>query len=167
MGAWLKVIQKCDFVDYNVRPPVDGLEGLGEFDVVGVDLRSEKVYICEVVTHVRGMLYGNFETTQRRVREKFARQKKYAAKFLPKHFAKIYMLWSPVVAPKYVRALTNIHGLELVLNADYAEKLDELRSAIKGNRKDFGNPFVRVLQILEILKCSCGSGKSQGTCHGA
>jgi hypothetical protein len=30
VGAYLKVIKKCDFIDYNARPPVGGLEGLNE-----------------------------------------------------------------------------------------------------------------------------------------
>jgi hypothetical protein len=28
VGAYLKVIKKCDFIDYNSRPPVGGLEDL-------------------------------------------------------------------------------------------------------------------------------------------
>ncbi|MDD5659927.1 MAG: hypothetical protein PHR39_07990 [Actinomycetota bacterium] len=30
VGAYLKVIKKCDFIDYNARPPGGGLEGLNE-----------------------------------------------------------------------------------------------------------------------------------------
>jgi hypothetical protein len=29
VGAYLKVIEKCDFIDYNARPPVAVLESLG------------------------------------------------------------------------------------------------------------------------------------------
>lgn len=166
VGAWLKVIKKCEFVNYNVRPPIDGLEGLGELDVVGLDLKNEKVFICEVVTHIHGMGYKDFETTIKKVREKFARQQNYVRKFLPKHFEPHYMFWSPVVSPKYVKAISENKGLELVINSEYSKKIDEISLAIKGNKKDFGNPFVRVLQILEILQCSCGSGKKYKKCHG-
>ena len=27
VGAWLREIERCDFVNYNVRPPVSGQEG--------------------------------------------------------------------------------------------------------------------------------------------
>ena len=36
VGAYLQLIAKCDFVDYNVRPPGGGLAGLSELDVVGI-----------------------------------------------------------------------------------------------------------------------------------
>jgi hypothetical protein len=32
VGAWLKIGLGCDVVDYNVRPPGGGLNGLGELD---------------------------------------------------------------------------------------------------------------------------------------
>ena len=30
VGAYLKLEEECDFVDFNVRPPGGGLKGLGE-----------------------------------------------------------------------------------------------------------------------------------------
>ena len=36
VGAYLKIIKECDFVDYNVRQPGGGLEGLNELDVIGL-----------------------------------------------------------------------------------------------------------------------------------
>ena len=45
-GAYLKIIKKCDFVDYNVRPPTGGLEGLQELDVVGLVLKIKRpIYV--------------------------------------------------------------------------------------------------------------------------
>ena len=54
VGAYLKIIKGCDFLDYNVRPPGGGLEGLNELDVVGLDFKNKIVYLCEVTTHIRG-----------------------------------------------------------------------------------------------------------------
>lgn len=54
-GAYLKLVLGCDFIDYNVRPPGGGLEGLGELDVVGLDFKAQTAYLCEVTTHVRGL----------------------------------------------------------------------------------------------------------------
>ena len=39
-GCYLKKILNCDFVDYNVRAPGGGLKGLGELDVVGINLKK-------------------------------------------------------------------------------------------------------------------------------
>jgi hypothetical protein len=58
VGAYLKQVLKCDFVDYNVRPPCGGIEGLAEFDVVGLRFSDSTAYICEVTTHLGGLLYG-------------------------------------------------------------------------------------------------------------
>ena len=53
VGAYLKITKKCDFVDYNVRPPGGGLEGLNELDVVELDFKNEIAYLCEVTTQER------------------------------------------------------------------------------------------------------------------
>ena len=66
VGAYLKLIRGCDFVDYNVRPPGGGMEGLKELDVVGIHFESRTAYLCEVTTHIRGLLYrNNVETVER------------------------------------------------------------------------------------------------------
>lgn len=36
VGAYLKLVEGCDFVDYNVRVPGGGMAGLNELDVVGI-----------------------------------------------------------------------------------------------------------------------------------
>ncbi len=63
VGAYLKVIEGCEFVDYNVRFPSGGLKGLDELDVIGFNFESDVAYLCEVTTHVRGILYGNYYQT--------------------------------------------------------------------------------------------------------
>jgi len=41
VGAYLKIIEECDVIDYNVRVPGGGLEGLNELDVVGLDFKNQ------------------------------------------------------------------------------------------------------------------------------
>jgi len=114
VGAYLKLELNCKFVDYNVRPPGGGLPGLEELDVLGLDLENSLAYLCEVTTHIRGLLYGDNKTTVERIRKKYERQKQYASKYLNR-FDKIrYMFWSPVVPKGYVtQNLAQIDGLEL------------------------------------------------------
>ena len=79
VGAYLKLIEECHFVDYNVRPPGGKLEGLNELDVIGINLDTKTAYLCEVMTHVRGLLYGRGnDGTIKRVREKYEKQQAYA-----------------------------------------------------------------------------------------
>jgi len=80
VGAYLKVIKKCDIIDYNARPPGGGLEGLNELDVVGLDFKNKSVYLCEVTTHIRGILYKDNKTTIVTIKKKYEKQKEYASK---------------------------------------------------------------------------------------
>ncbi|MFI4959359.1 MAG: hypothetical protein ACHP7C_09400 [Lysobacterales bacterium] len=81
-GAYLQLKLECDVVDYNVRPPGGGLAGLEELDVIGLDLKTNKAYLCEVTTHIRGILYVDNKTTVQRIAKKHERQKLYGAKYL-------------------------------------------------------------------------------------
>ena len=157
VGAYLKVVYCCDFVDYNVRPPGGGLEGLNELDVLGLDFKSHTIYLCEVTTHIGGLLYKDNKETIRRIGMKYQRMKEYASKYLdefPKE-NRHFMFWSPVV-PKGARinGLRELEkkGLELVINEEYLARINELKKKASITMNDVGNPFFRVLQILEHLR---------------
>lgn len=153
VGAYLKLKIGCDFVDYNVRPPVGGLEGLEELDVLGLDLKNNVAYLCEVTTHITGLLYKNNQETVARIRKKHDRQKKYASNYLTQFDKVRYMFWSPVVPRGYLTEnLARIEGLELVINANYKKCIEELRELARYTTHDTRNPFFRMLQILEHMK---------------
>ena len=154
VGAYLKVVLGCDFIDYNVRPPGGGLEGLNELDVVGLDFKNQTAYLCEVTTHIRGLLYGSGnQDTVTKIIQKHKRQKAYAEKYLSNFPNRRYMLWSPVVPVGYItNELAKVEGLELVINKAYTRCVDELQDQAKQLSNDVGNPFFRTLQILGALK---------------
>lgn len=154
VGAYLKLIRGSDFVDYNVRPPLDGLEGLTELDVVGLDFKTKTAYLCEVATHLEGTLYGkDNQTTVLVLRKKYERQQHYAAQYLTDFRTQHYQFWSPYVPEGYItEELRKLPGLELVINADYAACVNELRQKARSTTRDIGNPFFRALQILEHLR---------------
>lgn len=153
VGAYLKIIKECDFVDYNVRPPGGGLKGLNELDVVGLDFKNKIAYLCEVTTHIRGVLYKDNITTVNKINIKYKRQKEYANRYLSDFPKRYFMFWSPVVPKGYItKGFEKINGLELVINKKYAQCIDELRLKAKELTNDVGNPFFRILQILEHLK---------------
>ena len=153
VGAYLKLCLGCDFVDYNVRPRGGGLAGLGELDVVGLVPDADQAFLCEVTTHIRGLLYKSNAETVKRIRKKHARQRDYAATHL-KAFPNIsFMFWSPVVPVGYItEGLSGIEGLELVINEEYARRVAELRQLARTTTHDAGNDFFRSLQILEHLR---------------
>lgn len=153
VGAYLTIVGSCDIVDYNVRPPGGGLEGLEELDVVGLDFMNEAAYVCEVTTHIRGLRYGSNAETVARIAKKHRRQKQYADQHLRRFPHRTYSLWSPVVPQGYLTEhLQELDGLELVINEEYARRVDELRAEARTRTNIEGNDAFRVLQILERLR---------------
>ena len=150
VGAYLKLVKECDVVDYNVREPGGGREGLNELDVVGLRFCNETAFMCEVTTHLRGMNYSNVG----RVRKKYKKQQKYAKKHL-EGFNVTYMFWSPHVPEgQLLDQLKEIEaeGLELVVNGDYKAAVEELRQKARKEKQTTQNPAFRLLQILESVR---------------
>jgi hypothetical protein len=152
VGAYLKMIEHCAYVDYNVHPPGGRLKGLGELDVVGFKFEPATAYVCEVVTHIRGLLYGNYSETLLRLRKKYQRQRQYAREYLKQFERHRFMLWSPVVASGLDESLAGIEGLEIITNRDYTDRIEQLREEAGKITHDVGNPAFRLLQILEHMK---------------
>ena len=153
VGAYLKSIKKCDFIEYNVRIPGGGLKGLSELDVVGLDLKTSTAYICEVTTHIKGLLYVNNIHTVEKIKQKHLIQREYAQLIL-RDFKHIhYMFWSPYVPIGYLtKHLSEIDSLQLIINKDYTKCVNEMHLYAAINTNDLGNPFLRTLQILEHLR---------------
>lgn len=153
VGAYIKLVEDCDFIDYNVRPPGGGMKSLEELDVIGLNFKSNTAYLCEVTTHIRGVLYKNNNETISRIGKKYERQKEYANKYLSNFDNHRFMFWSPVVPVGYItKHLQKIEGLELIINGEYKKRIEELRLLAKNSTHDVRNPFFRILQILEHMR---------------
>lgn len=154
VGACLKLLKECDFVEYNVRRPGGGLAGLNELDVMGLDFKNKTAYLCEVTTHLDGLLYGSSRSaTVETIRGKYNKLCEYADNHLPGVFPKRhFMFWSPVVSAGLAEELRRIKGLELVINEDYAAYVEQLQDRANEVTYDTGNPVFRVLQILGHLR---------------
>lgn len=153
VGAYLKLIKKCDFVEYNVRRPGGKLAGLNELDVMGLDFKNKTAYLCEVATHLDGLQYSGKHTTIEIIRNKYDKLQEYANSHLPGVFPKRHlMLWSPVVSAGIAEKLKQIKGLELVINEDYAAYVEQLQEQANKVTYDTGNSVFRVLQILGHLR---------------
>lgn len=153
VGAHLQLIEECGFIDYNVRPPGGGLKGLEELDVVGLNFNSNTAYLCEVITHIRGVLYRNNQETVSRIKKKHERQREYANKYLTNFKNHEFMFWSPVVPVGYITEhLECIESLELVINGEYKQRIEQLRLLARNTTHDARNPFFRMLQIIEHMR---------------
>lgn len=147
VGAYLKYIFNCDVVDYNVREPTGGIDGLNELDVIGLRFIDKTAYVCEVTTHTKGMN----KSAENKLPSKLKAQKNYASKNL-KDFTEInYMIWSPKIQPSRLRNIiknNNLNDVQLMVNERYLEAISELNEFSKRHKKDTNNPFVRFLQII-------------------
>ncbi len=153
VGAYLKLEEGCDVIDYNVRAPGGGLKGLGELDVIGLNFKTDTAFLCEVTTHIRGLLYVSNSESLRRVKAKHERQRAYANEYLDNFQYHRYMFWSPVVPRGFLTEnLAKIDGLELVINGAYKGRVEQLRRRARAEAQDTSNPFFRTLQILEHLR---------------
>ncbi len=154
-GAYLKEVLRCDFVDYNVRPPGGGRTGQFEFDVLGLHFRDGTAILCEVATHLDRLNYGgkNNQDTLNKITEKHRRQRDYASTHLGNFRRHRFMLWSPRVPVGFLtKGLAQIDGLELMINVDYGHAVDELRNLAGAATRDTGNAFFRALQIMEHMR---------------
>lgn len=153
VGAYLDLVEECDVIDYNVRPPGGGIQGLTELDLVGFSFERDTAYLCEVTTHIRGLLYRNNQETVRRIAKKHERQKAYAERYLTQFSNKRYQFWSPVVPVGYVTEnLANLSDLELIINREYTARVEQLKKLARETAHDARNPVFRVLQILGHLR---------------
>lgn len=178
VGAYLRIINDCDLVSYNQRSKESGQQM--ELDVLGVETSGgeQTVYGCEVVTHLDGVNYngtpdtddwaeyGNdtYQYTLQRLWEKF--QQDYALLTDVFDRADTYALqfWSPVVPEGYLtdglaelqRRFEAQHdvAIDLVVNAEYADRVKDLRQRASTTKKSYDEPAFRFLQILEHLRDS-------------
>ena len=153
VGAYLQLEEGCDVVDYNVRPPGGGLQGLAELDVVGLNFATNTIFFCEVTTHIRGLLYKNNTETVARIRRKHETQKTYAQRYIDNFENHRFSFWSPYVPRgQLTSGLSEIEGLELVINGEYKRRFTKLEQRAKTETHDARNPVFRMLQIIQNMK---------------
>jgi len=169
VGQYLKLIKKCDFVEYNLQTKF----AQGEIDVVGINSGDKKIYICEVATHLGGLQYvkDNQPDNVKRFISKFEKNIEYAKQNFTEYECD-YMLWSPIIRiPKKQDAKHNQEQdlkdikahfqdklnveIELVYNQKYLDCINELRKEARKTTQEMASPIMRFLQIEEKLKTHC------------
>jgi hypothetical protein len=160
-GQYLKICRHCDFVEYNLYTT----EVQGEIDVVGIDTKNKRVFICEVAVHLGGLQYtknGQPDNHDRFIK-KFEKNIFYANSRFDTSYEKTYMLWSLVVrssregskhnqlkdverVKQDLKARHNIE-LELIVNKAYLGCLNELRQYVGKQTEELKSPILRFMQI--------------------
>ena len=170
VGQYLRIVEKCDFVEYNLQTKFVQ----GEIDVVGINSAKKQIYICEVATHLEtGLQYtkNNRPDNIERFKSKFIKNIEYANQNFQEYKCH-YMLWSPIIkVPKKEDSKYNqekdlqeikafLHDefnveLELVYNEKYLDCINKLRDEAKKTTQEMSSPIMRFLQIEEKLKIYC------------
>lgn len=157
VGDYLRDIETCDFVEFNVYPK-DTIQV--ELDVVGIRIAEKHAYICEVATMLEtGLQYP--PDTSGRLFTKFTKAIDYGNHIFPE-WKVDYMLWSPVVKePNQKEALELAQqrieaerGIKIILmiNEKYLKVIDDLRQRARDSRAELKSPLMRFLQIEGRLK---------------
>jgi len=160
VGAYLKHIEDCDFIDYQKHGRVDGKQA--EVDVVGLKLDEEpEIYVAEVVTHLRGMRYNRGEPNSTTLERKFKKDEKLVTSEFGNQHTYNFQLWSPSVRPTSIEELHNMASdfkrrtgeeLDLVINEKFTEEIAKLRTSAKSNKSQGNELAFRFLQILEEVQ---------------
>jgi hypothetical protein len=165
VASYLRYIRRCDFIQTNLYT----VDAQGEIDVVGINLKEKRVYVCEVAVHLTtGLQYVRDKRPNnvQKLTEKFSRDIEYTRKYLSE-YEPHYMLWSPIVknskgAPTYNQLghLAEIAAhlktkykvkLECVVNDKFLACLKELRAFARTQTAELQCPLLRLLQIEEYL----------------
>ncbi|WP_331156359.1 hypothetical protein [Steroidobacter sp.] len=165
VSSYLRYIRNCEFIQANLYT----VEAQGEIDVVGIDLKQKKVYICEVAIHLTtGLQYVKDKRPNnvQKLTDKFSRDIEYAAKYFAE-YERHFMLWSPIVKDSQGQAQYNQLGhlaeikanikakygieLECIVNESFQACLKELRLFAAAQTAELQCPLLRLLQIEELL----------------
>jgi len=164
-GDYLQFIKECDFITYNtINPDIQG-----EIDVIGINLKDRKIYICEVAIHTSGLHYvkDKSNNNQEKVKEKFIKDIVYAQEYYS-DYTIFPMLWSPIVksskensknnaikdleaVEKYIKEEYRL-TLELIINEKFDGAITQLRDYAVGITSEFKSNVMRMFQIEEKLK---------------
>ncbi len=171
VSSYLKYVRGCEFIQTNLYT----VETQGEIDVVGIDLESRKLYVCEVAIHLStGLQYTKDKRPNNvnKLSEKLARDIEYARKYFKDYDAE-FMLWSPIVKlrkdnPVYnqvghlesvAKSILTSHSVEVtfVINEKFQKCLKEMRSFAAKQSSELKCPIMRLFQVEEQLKRHVGA----------
>lgn len=165
VSSYLRYIRRCEFVQTNLYT----VESHGEIDVVGMCLKENKVYICEVAIHLTtGLQYVKDKRPYnvQKLIEKFSKDIAYGEKYF-NEYERHFMLWSPIVknsqgAAEYnqIGHLSDVRSkimaeygveIECVINEKFQDCLAEMRVFASVQTAELQCPIMRLFQVEALL----------------
>ncbi len=147
VGAYLEQFLSCEIVVYNITD--NNFNTQNEIDVIGISMKNNTAYLCEVKTHIKG-----FNTTSRTnrvnlINGQFAAMDLYAKRNLSNIAKCEIMFWALKVTNKQLlQALNNNYApANIIINTDYTKAMKILANHAATSTNEFKNPFLRALQI--------------------
>lgn len=166
VAAYLQYIKQCEFTQQNLYTP----DTQGEIDVVGINLKTKKLYVCEVAIHLTtGLMYVKNGKTNNvnKLTEKLSKDIEYAQKYFP-DYEKHFMFWSPVVKfagkkakNNQMRDIDQIRKnidkkykvkIEFIINESFDSCLKEMKEYAKKETKELKSIVLRYMQIEAYLE---------------
>lgn len=166
VAAYLQYIKGCEFVQQNLYTP----DVQGEIDVVGINLRTKELYVCEVAIHLTtGLMYvkDNKPNNVNKLTDKFSKDIEYANKYFS-DYKKHFMLWTPIVKTAGEKAKDNQMNhieqirenintkyavdIDFIINEKFSECLQEMRVYAKKETKEIKSVPLRFMQIEAYLE---------------
>lgn len=163
--AYLQYIKNCEFIHQNLYTP----DVQGEIDVVGINLKTEELYICEVAIHLTtGLRYvkDRQPNNVQKLTEKLLKDIEYGNNYFP-GYKKHFMLWSPVVKSSregakhdQIKDIQKIQGnirkkhdieIEFIINEKFAKCLSELKKYAADKTEELKSPVLRYMQVEAYL----------------
>lgn len=154
VGAYLKFFYNCDFVNYNTNIKIQKQKG--EIDVIGINTKDKKIYLCEVAIHLKGLQYAsNPQQNAQKIYDKFIRAKKYVD-LNYSGYNYYFQLWSPLVHKAKIDAIkkcmkdlnSKCINLELVINDKFIEAIEKIKKYVQSISAALSTPSLRTLQII-------------------
>ena len=161
VGLYLSFIKGCDFVKFN-QPYIAKLDcqnkqqNMGEVDVVGINIKEKKLYICEVTAEIQGMGESNFNKyTAEDATNKFNKNKNFFSNQYPDLTIE-YMLWFPFSPSKermqILKHRLQEQGIRAYYENEFLEEIEHLKLVLSENTSNLSNPLARFLQIYGRLQ---------------
>lgn len=166
VAAYLQYVKQCEFIQQNLYTP----DVQGEIDVVGINLKSKELYVCEVAIHLpTGLMYVKEKRPNNvnKLTDKFFKDIAYAKKYFP-DYTKHFMLWTPIVKyagkkakndqmrdvqqiQKNIRDRYNVE-VEFIINEKFASYLQELKKYARKETKELKSIVLRYMQVEAYLE---------------
>lgn len=155
VGEYLKIIEKCDFINYNTNFKINDDEcnkqnGMAEVDIIGINTKEKKIFVCEVSAQINGI--GTYAD---RVNKKFEKSRKYVETNLKEFGAKTedikYLFWCPFITDGEKRKITD-QDVIIISKQEFLQAVDKLKDYLKDQTQVFFSPVTRFLQVYAHLE---------------